>query len=84
MAKEGYAVGALDIKSNPYVAAIRVVFMRLGDDGKLDKEDTYKSEWFGARNVGGTPETVGGNGRKVIGIHGCRILILDALGLVME
>ena len=84
MAKEGYAVGALDIKSNPYVAAIRVVFMRLGDDGKLDKEDTYKSEWFGARNVGGTPETVGGDGRKVIGIHGCRILILDALGLVME
>ena len=83
MAKEGYAVGALEVRINPYVATVRVVFMRLGDDGRLDKKDSYKSDWLGTRSAG-TAQTLGGDGSKVIGIQGRRVIILDALGLVME
>jgi hypothetical protein len=82
MARKGYAVGALEVKTNPYVAAVRVVFMRLGDDGHLDTEDAYKSAWIG--QAGGTAQTLGGDGKKVIGVCGRRALVLDAVGLVME
>jgi hypothetical protein len=82
VARNGYAVGALEVKTNPYVAAVRVVFMRLGDDGRLDTEDAYKSAWIG--QAAGSAQTVGGDGRKVIGVHGRHGLILNAVGLVLE
>ena len=82
LARKGYAVGALEVKTNPYVAAVRVVFMRLGDDGRLNTEDAYKSAWIG--QAVGSAQTVGGDGRKVIGVHGRRGLILNAVGLVLE
>ncbi len=82
VARKGYAVGALEVKTNPYVAAVRVVFMRLGDDGRLDTEDTYKSAWIG--QAAGSAQTIGGDGKKVIGVCGRRALVLDAVGLVLE
>jgi hypothetical protein len=82
MAKKGYAVAGLEVKTNPYVAAVRVVFMRLDDDGDLDTDDTYKSAWIG--QAAGSAQTLGGDGKTVIGVYGRRAIVLDAVGLILE
>ena len=46
-----------------------VIFMRVTPDGKLDPQDSYRSDWVGGK--GGGPETLlGGDGTPVIGIIG--------------
>jgi len=82
-AREGYGVGALDVEAGKLVHAVRVVFMRLKPDGQLDPSDSYKSDWIGA-SAGGPAKTLGGDGKKVIGLHGRRGAVLDAVGLVLE
>jgi len=83
IACEGYAVGALEIDAPKYISAVRVLFMRLGADGRLDPNDSYKSDWIGTPS-GKPTRTVGGDGRKVIGIQARRAAVLDAVGLVVE
>jgi hypothetical protein len=83
IARQGYAVGALEIDAPKYVSAVRVVFMRLGADGRLDPNDSYKSDWIGTPSATPT-RTVGGDGKKVIGVQARRAAVLDALGLVVE
>ena len=82
VAKEGYAVGALEARFAPWVSGVRVVFMRLGDDGRLDTKDKYKSPWIG--QSAGALQTVTSDGRKVIGIRDRRAGLLRAVGLVLE
>jgi hypothetical protein len=57
--------------------------MRLGADGRLDPNDSYKSDWIGTPSATPT-RTVGGDGKKVIGVQARRAAVLDALGLVVE
>jgi len=83
IARQGYAVGALEIDAPKYVSAVRIVFMRLGADGRLDPKDSYPSEWIGTPS-GKPTRTVGGSGKKVIGLQARRAAVLDAVGLVME
>jgi len=83
VAREGYAVGAIDVETGNLVHAVRVVFMRLKPDGQLDPSDSYKSDWIGA-SADGPAKTLGGDGKKVIGVHGRRGAVLDAVGLVLE
>ncbi|MEQ9068646.1 MAG: hypothetical protein RLO18_18060, partial [Gimesia chilikensis] len=83
MAKEGYAVGGMKIDAPKYVSAVQVVFYRLTDDGQLDPNDSYTSEWLGTPSGKAVP-VIEGTGKNVIGIHGRRGAVLDALGLVFE
>ena len=83
MAKEGYAVGGMKIDAPKYVSAVQVVFYRLKDDGQLDPNDSYTSDWLGTPSGKEVPVTEGA-GKQVIGIHGRRGAVLDALGLVFE
>ena len=83
LAREGYAVGALEVDAGEYVNAVRVVFVRIDAQGRLDPKDSYKSEWIGAPS-GRPTRTLGGDGSKIIGVCGRRAAILDAVGLVLE
>jgi len=82
LAKEGYAVGGLRVDGKDLVYAVKVVFLRVKPDGALDKTDSYSSEWIG-KPTGQAPKTVGGTGSKVVGVHGRRGAVLDAVGLVL-
>jgi hypothetical protein len=52
-------------------------------DGRLDPGDAYDSPWVGTPSHG-EAITVGGQGIPVIGIHGRRAAVIDALGLVLS
>jgi hypothetical protein len=82
MAREGYAVGGLNVDAGPYVHAVQVVFMRLNADGRLEAADSYTGPWLGNRTTGPV-QTLGGTGAPVIGIRGRRAAVLDAVGLVL-
>lgn len=77
-AKDGYAVGAIVVKTGLAVDGLKLVFMRIKGSG-LDPSERYDSEWLGGR--GGSPETpLGGDGRPLIGLQGRCGGGLDALG----
>jgi hypothetical protein len=80
MARPGYAVGGLLIKSGLLIDRLQVIFMRIGSDG-LIPDDTYNSEWVGGPG-GPNQKTLGGDGRPVIGIYGDYRKIVPRLGLI--
>ncbi len=82
VAKEGYAVGGLNVETKTYVTALEIIFMRQKPDGTLDPSDSYKSPCIGFP-TGSEPKKLGGTGASVVGIHGRRGLILNAVGLVI-
>ena len=57
--------------------------MRIDAQGRLDPKDSYQSEWLGTPS-GKPTQTLSGNGSKVIGIHGRKAAVLDAVGLILE
>jgi hypothetical protein len=83
LAREGYAVGAINVDVGESVNAVQVVFMRATPDGRLDKTDLYTSDWIGQPS-GSPAKTLGGTGAKVLGVHGRRGALIEAVGLVME
>jgi hypothetical protein len=83
IARDGYAVGALRIHASARVDAVQVVFMRQQQDGRLDPGDAYDSPWVGTPGHG-EAITVSGQGIPVIGVHGRRAAVIDALGLVLS
>jgi hypothetical protein len=68
VAKPGYAVGGVVVKSKRLVNAIELVFMRQKPDGSLDPSDSY-TKWIGSPDAGEKETKLSGDGRKVIGIH---------------
>ena len=82
VAKEGYAIGGMNVDAQSLVNALQIIFMRLKPDGSLDPSDSYTSSWIGVRS-GRPTKTLGGTGAPVIGIYGRRALLLDAVGLVV-
>ena len=81
-AKDGYAVGAIQVDGDKYVNAIRVAFMRIDGD-RLNQKDSYVSEWIG-KPTGRPPKTLNGDGAFVVGVHGRGTAILDAVGLIFK
>jgi hypothetical protein len=69
VAKPGYAVGGLAVRTGLKINAIQVIFMKKKANGRLDPNDTYTSEWFGTE-TGGGPVVLEGKGYPVIGIQG--------------
>jgi|GEM_PF-68085 len=82
VAPDGYAVGAIKVSGDKYVSHLQFVFMKLKEDGSLDPDDTELSEW-----IGGKPSsfvtTISGKGKRVIGLHGKRAVVMDAVGLLL-
>ncbi|MDY3556664.1 hypothetical protein R5W24_005834 [Gemmata sp. JC717] len=84
MARPGYAVGGLTVKSNKFVDGIRVTFMRVKPDGRLDPADKYESPWCGPHGSGKKETKLGGDGRAVIGLITDKAAVLHAVGLVVQ
>jgi hypothetical protein len=83
LAREGYAVGGLQVVAGDLVNAVRVIFVREGSDGALDKSDSYLSDWIG--DPGDKSPTVLGDGkRRVIGICGRNGAVKNAVALVLD
>lgn len=81
MSKQDYAIGALKVTGGDLVTSVQVVYMRIKPDGRLDPSDSYEDDVVGDP-AGKTPVVLGGTGAPVIGIHGRRGAVLDAVGLV--
>ena len=82
-AADGYALGALLVDATDSVHAVQLIFMRVGDDGQLDPEDSYASDWLGQPS-GAAPVELNGKGRQVIGFHARQAPVLVAIGLIHE
>jgi hypothetical protein len=67
VAKPGYAVAAISVKTGLGVDGLSLTFMKVAD-GKLDAKDSYESEWVGGMGGGG-PVKLGGN-QPVVGLAG--------------
>lgn len=83
VARQGYAVGGLNANAGQYVHAVQVVFMRVTADGKLDPADSYASDWLGTKTDASTTALDGGS-VPVIGIHGRKAAVVDAIGLMLK
>jgi hypothetical protein len=68
VAKPGYAVGGVNLRSGLVVDAIQLVFMKY-ENGQLDPAESYVSGWLGDSR-GGFSKSVSGQGKIVAGIHG--------------
>ncbi|WP_020473654.1 hypothetical protein [Zavarzinella formosa] len=84
MAKPGYAVGAVNVKTNSTVTAIQVVYMKIMPNGTINAKDSYTGDWVGEPGPNDKEETLTGNGRKVIGTHVRHFGRVYALALVLE
>ena len=69
VAKQGYAVGAITVKTGAGVDGMSVTFMKISADGRLDPKDAYESEWIGGQG-GRKVVRLGGDGTPVVGIIG--------------
>lgn len=81
VARQGYAVGGVDIDGDNDITAMRIVFMRIEPHG-LSVKDAYESDWIG-EPTGSTTYLLGGHGQPVIGIYGRRGMNYAALGLIL-
>jgi hypothetical protein len=68
VAKPGYAVGAITVKAGLGIDGFEITFMKL-DNGALDPQDSYKSDWLGGKG-GGAETMLGGDGSLVVGVFG--------------
>ena len=82
MAKDGYAVGAIQVDSDQFVKAIRVAFMRIDGD-RLDTKDSYVSDWIG-KPTGQSPKTLNSKGAWVLGVQSRFTGNLHAVGLIYQ
>jgi hypothetical protein len=69
VARPGYAVGAINVKAAAGVNGFSVTFMKVTENGTLDTNDSYESEWIGGTD-GGPKTTLGGTGAPVIALLG--------------
>jgi len=82
MAKDGYAVGGLTLKAGESVEGLQITFMRVKPSGEsLNPYDSYQSAWFGGTGGAGK-RTLGGNGRRIVGLFGRSDNVVDAVGIV--
>ncbi|UCG48724.1 MAG: hypothetical protein JSU94_02895 [Phycisphaerales bacterium] len=83
LAKEGYALGAIHVRAGEFVDAITLEFMKLNDGASLQLSDSYKADTIGSA-TSGTAKTITSDGRLIVGLHGRRGAMIDAIGLVVR
>jgi hypothetical protein len=81
VAKPGFAVGGIRMRTGLILNGFEVVFMRLKGD-RLDPTESYTSAWLGD-DKGGSPGTVSSDGKVVVGIHGRSGKEVNSLGLII-
>jgi hypothetical protein len=81
-AKEGYALGAIHVWAGEFVDGIKLVFMKLNDDTSLQLSDSYQADTIGSATTS-TPKIITSDGRIIIGFHGRRAAVMDAIGLAV-
>jgi len=81
VAKEGYAVGAINYSTGNFFDGFEAVFMKVKGD-RLDPNDSYKSSWIGGR--GGNNGTFSSDGAPIVGIHGGTGADFDGLGVIFR
>ena len=82
IADAGYVVGGLQVNADKVVRGVRLVLMKLKEDGTLDPADTHTSAWAGVATD--SPTKLGGDGRRLLGVHLRQGLIVDAIAAVVE
>jgi hypothetical protein len=81
MARPGYAVGGVTIRSGLNINGLSLTFMRVVG-GWLDPAQSYESEWVGDR-TGGGEASLERLGAPVVGIHGSQdVEHVSSLGLI--
>lgn len=85
MAKEGYAVGGVNVEASPYFSGLQVIFMRV-DGKRLKPTDSYLSDWIRAPSATATTEkaTYKSDGKLVVGIHGFQGAICNTMGIYYQ
>ncbi len=88
VAKEGYALGDLDVYATNAVCGLRVTFMRVKPDGALDPEDSYTSDWLVTKPDLPTVK-LNPDRRRVIGLRVRQLdegttRVVSAIGLVYD
>ncbi len=82
-AREGYAVGAVSIRSGLNCDGMSITFMKIIKDG-LHPKDSYESEYVGT-NEPKKPRTLSGEGKAVIGVIGKQTALNNSgFGLVLQ
>jgi hypothetical protein len=82
-AKEGYALGAIHVWASEFVDGIKLEFMKLNDDKSLQLSDSYEADTIGSTTTS-TAKIITSDGRLIVGFHGRRGAIMDAIGLVVR
>ena len=82
-AKEGYALGAIHVWASEFVDGIKLEFMKLNDDTSLQLSDSYQADTIGTATTE-TAKTITTDGRIVVGLHGRRTSLMNAIGLAVR
>jgi hypothetical protein len=82
-AKEGYALGAIHVWAGEFVDGIKLEFMKLNDDTRLQLSDAYEADTIGSATTS-TAKVIRSDGRLIVGFHGRRGAVMDAIGLVVR
>ena len=82
-AKEGYALGAIHVWASEFVDGIKLEFMKLNDDTSLQLSDSYQADTIGTATTE-TAKTITTDGRIVVGFHGRRTSLMNAIGLAVR
>ncbi|MHC4111922.1 MAG: hypothetical protein ACYSUY_12675 [Planctomycetota bacterium] len=83
LAKEGYALGAIHVWANEFVTGVKLEFMKLKDDTSLQLSDSYQADTIGTATTG-TAKIITTDGRIVVGLHGRRTSLMNAIGLALR
>ncbi len=81
VAKDGYAIGALNYRAGGNFDGFEVVFMKVKGN-RLDPKDSYKSSWVGGK--GGSEGKFDGEGDPIVGIHGGTGVDFDGMGVIFR
>ena len=83
VAKPGYAIGAISLKTGLGVDGLSVTFMKVVD-GKLDPKESYESDWVGGMGGGGPVKLAGGE-TLIVGVVGkANAKDVSGLGLLLK
>jgi hypothetical protein len=82
-AKKGYALGAIHVWAGEFVDGIKLVFMKLNDGTSLQLSDSYEADTIGSATTS-TAKVIKSDGRLIVGFHGRRGAVMDAIGLVVR
>jgi hypothetical protein len=81
VARDGYAVGGILVRSGEVIDGLQLIFMRMKPDGlSLDPQDFYVSDWIG--KAGNGARELSAKGKLIIGLTGRHGDVVESLGLI--